>query len=585
MKQMAYSTAISIQKWIISTGVVLILVGCWHRPPEPGKGSATHTTESRTDLYYGVLNANYMHFSGEYERAMEAMDELLSQHGDVPGIWIHCARFWFELAGYTNDQKFATSLVDRSIEVAREGLKRFPDQVELRVFMAGRCIERREFHVAAQYLEPVYTSDTTHLDVTLKLASILTEISRQRDAIEMLEHAREAFPGSGKISRALALAYATSGRFSEAESEYELYLHRVPDDYEARFNLAVTYLKQNKIDDAAALFEKLVQEYPKMIEPRFQMATIHTERGDYTNAIEILTPMLDNPIADREARVFIGKLRLFSGETDEALTYLMDVLKRYPDDQEAKMYLGLTYAERKEWQAGLDVLSPILDKNPDNVALIEIVAEMMDNNGDLVGGLRLLEKAIQRIPQEPRLYIALAGLYRRHDYREKTVSVLEAASQAIPGDRKLILTLAYAYEELDEWSKAVETAESLLAQNQDDAELLNFIGYTLADYDKELDRAFRMIEKALNLDPENPAFLDSMGWVYFRLAQYSQAIEYLEKASRSMPDDAVILDHLAQALIAAGRMDDARNALTRALLLDPENPTYQDRLKSLDAPH
>ncbi|GEM_PF-5084631 len=582
---MKHSTQNSILNWIIPAGLLIVLVGCWHRPPESGNGFVKRTTESRADLYYGVLNANYIHFSGEYELAMKGMDDLLSQHGDVPGIWLHCARFWLELAGYATDQKLATSLVDRSIEVAREGLKRFPDQMELRVFMTDRSIERREFHVAFQYLEPVYTADPSDLDVVLKLASILTEISRQSDAIDMLKRARDTFPGSEKVSRTLALAYATGGRFAEAESEYEMYLQRVPDDYEARFNLAVTRLKLNKSDDAAVIFERLVQEYPKMIEPRFQLATIYTDRGDYLKANEMLTPLLDNPIADQNARVFIGKLKLFSGETGEAVTYLKDVLRRYPENSEAKTYLGLTYADRKEWQAGLEILTPILERNPDNVFLIEVVAEMMDNNGDLVGGLRLIEQAIQRIPKEPHLYIALAGLYRKHDYTEKTVSVLETACQIIPDDRRLILALAYAYEERDDWSKAVFTAEPLLVVNPNDAEVLNFIGYTLADYDQELDRAFRMIEQALVLEPENPAFLDSMGWVHFRLDQYAQAVEFLEKAARLLPDDAVILDHLAQALIAAGRTDDARDALTRALQIDPENRSYQDRLKSLNAHH
>ncbi|MCH7947088.1 MAG: hypothetical protein IIC66_04745, partial [candidate division Zixibacteria bacterium] len=106
---------------------------------------------------------------------------------------------------------------------------------------------------------------------------------------------------------------------------------------------------------------------------------------------------------------------------------------------------------------------------------------------------------------------------------------------------------------------------------------LNFLGYMLADNDNKLEYAKELIEKALELSPENAAYIDSYGWVMFRLGKYNDAVEYLSKAV-SLQSDPVIYDHLGDAYNASGNSGDARIWWQKALELEPDNDIIREKL-------
>lgn len=578
---MKKQTAIRVVKTLSIIVIFHSVLACHHKIPNSELIKQSATPSSKSSLYYDVLFAHYLNFSGDHSAAIHEMDELLSKYPDDPAVWLHCAFFWIDLAQYAKEAQFVENLLNRANEIAKEGLTHFPNDTGLLNFLTDRSIERADFFLAAQYFEPVFESRPQDLDTCLKMASIYLETSRISDAIIILESARLHHPGSEKVISSLALAYGKAERYSEAEDQFRAFLLLVPDDYEARYNLAITYLKQNKIDESIEILLSIIEDYPKSPDPRIQIADLYVSKSEYALATDALLPLLDNPIADRDVRISLGKIKWLSGDLDGAERWLKDTLARYADSTETMIYLGMTYADKRDWKSALDLLSPILEKTPDSILLIDIVSDMMDRTGDLVGSLRLLENAIVRIPNNPRLYLALSGIYRRNGYADKAISVIQRACESIPGDRQLTLTLAVSYEQLHDWKNAIETAELLLDVNPEDPEVLNFIGYTLADYDQDLERAETMLQKAIEKEPNNPAYLDSMGWLLFRTGRFERAIELLQESLNYMNTDALIYDHLAQALHAAGRITEAVEALKRAIEINPDNQTYQDRLKTL----
>jgi tetratricopeptide (TPR) repeat protein len=117
----------------------------------------------------------------------------------------------------------------------------------------------------------------------------------------------------------------------------------------------------------------------------------------------------------------------------------------------------------------------------------------------------------------------------------------------------------------------------------DDAQALNYLGYTYAEMGTNLDEALEYLKKAVSLRPDDGFIIDSLGWVYFRMKRYNDAVHYLEKAHKLVDDDATIMAHLAEAYYAKHEYRRALSVLKRAQQIDPDNREIADRLKKLKA--
>ena len=137
------------------------------------------------------------------------------------------------------------------------------------------------------------------------------------------------------------------------------------------------------------------------------------------------------------------------------------------------------------------------------------------------------------------------------------MKVLEDVLSDRPRDVKLLYALALAHDKAGQADLSVATMKQLLALDPENANALNFIAYTYADHNQNLDEAERMIKRALQLRPDSGAFTDSLGWVYFKRGDLRLAVETLEHAESLSPNEPVIIEHLADALIVSQRRPDA----------------------------
>lgn len=123
---------------------------------------------------------------------------------------------------------------------------------------------------------------------------------------------------------------------------------------------------------------------------------------------------------------------------------------------------------------------------------------------------------------------------------------------------------------MDEWDKAEVDFRNALTIKPDQANILNYLGYSLIDRGEKLDEAMAMIQKAVSLQPESGYIVDSLAWGLFKLGKYEAAIPHMEKAAELMPVDPIVMDHLGDLYWAVGRQLEAKFQWRRALSFDPE---------------
>ena len=165
--------------------------------------------------------------------------------------------------------------------------------------------------------------------------------------------------------------------------------------------------------------------------------------------------------------------------------------------------------------------------------------------------------------------ITLADLLRTNDQFAESAEILTPLIAASP-DWNLLFSRGIAYDRLGRWADGERDLQAALTQRPDDPEILNYLGYSWIDRGEHLDVALGMIQKALGVNPNSGAMVDSLGWAYYRLGDYKKAVESLERAVEMQAGEPDINDHLGDAYWRAGRRDEAGFQWHRVLTLEPD---------------
>ena len=150
-----------------------------------------------------------------------------------------------------------------------------------------------------------------------------------------------------------------------------------------------------------------------------------------------------------------------------------------------------------------------------------------------------------------------------------------------PGNTDLHYLLGALMEKTGRFEESVQSMKQVLALDPQNADALNFIGYSYADRGMHLDEAEQMMVQALKIKPDNGYILDSMGWVYFKKNNYESALIYLKKALGFLPEDPSVMEHLGDTYLKTGRREEALEWYRRAINVDPGNRRLKDKIDLL----
>jgi len=183
----------------------------------------------------------------------------------------------------------------------------------------------------------------------------------------------------------------------------------------------------------------------------------------------------------------------------------------------------------------------------------------------------LLERANTEYPDNVNITNYLGAIYRKKEDNNAAIELYNSYLVNNPGSEAILYSIAVTYFSVGKDDKSIEVMKEIIELNPDNADALNFIGYTYADKGINLDQAETHIKKALNLAPNTGYIVDSLGWVYFRKGMLREAIENLERAAELSPGDAAIRDHLGDVYLESGDISRALKSYQYALKLLKEN--------------
>ncbi|QDU01487.1 tetratricopeptide repeat protein [Gimesia chilikensis] len=416
------------------------------------------------------------------------------------------------------------------------------------------------------------------------LGEILVALDQSDELIPRLEKLAEKDKYNRTLHYYLAEQYGEAGRFDDAEKTYKTSIGE-SSDIEGLAGLLRLYEKNQKYEQLITTLSEIVQsgEGIRKIQPDLQRMSEDKKLVTALVAEAQKQKKKDPPGVDVFSAFIIAKLAAEAGDNKAAgefYEYAIDAAGKHAKPQIRGNWTLLILQEystllREEGKYG--ELSDLLRKAvenpllaPQRINLMSFLADALERNGETEAALKVNEEARQAAPRFPMLDYQHAWIYyHAHDW-DNAIEQIQSFIKKYPQQQDRVyevkMMLSNSYVQKGDIAKGEKVLEEMLAEDPSSPSINNDLGYLYADQGKNLEKAEKMIRIALKSEPDNMAYLDSMGWVLFKLKKYEEAVGYLEKASK-LPGggDSTILDHLADCYHKLNKNEQAAELWKKAL--------------------
>ncbi len=417
-----------------------------------------------------------------------------------------------------------------------------------------------------------------------KLYSALGAAYEQRkdykSAIDAYKHAIVLDRDNLDAIRGLAENLMEDGQYDAALEQYKVIVDSNPEDAQSYVRMAEIYRRQAKYDQALESLKKADTLVPDSAEVAYNMAAVYQAQGRYDDATKLLQDLLkktDSSQADRNNRaIFLERLGLIYRE-QENYTAAVETFRKLltlGDENARSGYQEIidTYREAKQWPQATAVAKEAVQKMPNDRDLRMVLDAQLADTGEVDKSVADIRAMLKGGPEDREVYLRLGIVYTRVKRWKEAEEALNKAEQlsAKADDKAYVWFLrGDVYQRQKMFDQAEEEFKKVLSNTSpsdpQSAATLNYLGYMNADRGVRLDESLAYIKQALALEPTNGAYLDSLGWVYFKLGKYDLAEESLTKAAVHMGSDPTVQEHLGDLYQKTGRLKMAAMHWERAV--------------------
>jgi tetratricopeptide (TPR) repeat protein len=402
-----------------------------------------------------------------------------------------------------------------------------------------------------------------------------------KKAIEAYRHAIELDRDNLDAIRGLAQNLMNDGQTDAALDQYKIIADANPEDAQTYLRMAEIYRKQGKFDQALESLKKAETMVQDSIEVPYQIASVYQAQGRDEEASQTLKQLIDKTEkpdgnytqGEKSNRaVFLERLGTIyreMGNNQLALDTFRKMLS-LGDDNAVRGYQQIidTYREAKQWPQATAAAKEAVQKLPKDRGLKMVLASQLADTGQADTAIAQVKALLKGNNDDREVYIALSQMYtrlKRWTDAEEAINKAEQLSTKPEDKLYAVFVKGSVYEREKKYEQAEEAFKQVLAGDPQNAIALNYLGYMLADRGVRLEEALNYVKKAIELDPANGAYLDSLGWAYFKLGKYDLAEQNLSKAVQRTPNDPTVQDHLGDVYQKTGRLKQAAAHWERAL--------------------
>jgi tetratricopeptide (TPR) repeat protein len=523
------------------------------------------------------------------------------------------ARIYVRELGDMSASELQKESLAKASEQFQAILKLDPKDTSSALWLARLYRFENEHAEAEKVLRSVLERDADNGPALEQLSQLLIDEGRAQDAVDLLSKAAGA-SSSPEIYDLLGDAYSQAKDYPNAEGAYRKAVEADPDDPGHRHGLAQALLSQDKYSAALEQFKKLSELEPGTAENYLRMAQLYRRLGNYDQAESSL--LRAKQLAPGSLEVLYHEALLYEdqGRYSDAVKVLTDAIAGIKSQAGGEgnpsalaiLYeqLGRTYREQENYPAAISTFEEMSKLGPDAQKRAQmLLIDTYRASHDIDRAVAETKKALEQSPKDQSLTVTLAMLYGEKTDTATATKLLTGLLHGNDSDQEIYLDLAQVQERGRKYPEAEESAQKAIGMSRDsgdqesarfmlgaiferqkkfdlaeeqfrktlelnpnNAAVLNYYGYMLADRGLRLEEATAMIQRAVTQEPNNGAYLDSLGWAYYKQNKLAEAEESLRKAMDHSSHDPTIIGHLGDVYMKLGQTERAAELWARALL-------------------
>ncbi|MDP4281537.1 MAG: tetratricopeptide repeat protein [Bacteroidota bacterium] len=538
---MKKSILIGLVTFFMMMNIPIVQGGLWHRDKKQKHSSAVILQNGKSNPAL-LIDAKRNEITGNIEKAQSLYREYLSKYPEDPVAYFELGRIL-----YNNKE------LDEALKLSEKAAELDPNNIWYQLFQAEVNQAKANYKESIRIYEKIVEKYPSNVDYYYQLAALYLISERYREAIEVYDKIENLTGISEDISVQKEKIFLVLNDIPRAQEELEKLVRAYPDNTSYLSMLAEFLMSANKSDEALDIYNKIIQTDPNNPYIHMTLSDYYRKKGDKARSFEELKLGFSNPNLDIDTKVrvllsFYSLNDLYKDYKDVAFELAKILVAVHPNTAKSYSIYGDLLEQDKNDSAARDVFIKAVTYDSSNFVLwSEIMRlDLVLNKFDHL--IEFSEKSKELFPEQPLPYLFSGlGSYQKKDYGQAVKDFTTGSKLVVNNDELMAQFFMYmgdAYHALKNAEESDKAYEKSLQAKGDNAYVLNNYAYYLVLRNMELDKAERMAKRAVTLEPSNSSFLDTYGWVLYKMGRYADAEPWVERALEDKEEvSAEVMEH------------------------------------------
>ncbi len=506
-----------------------------------------------------------------YYEALENYQTAL-KYDKSPGIYSAIAELYFNTGKY-----------NESLSNVQKALSYNPTNTHYLEQKANAYLGLDNLDKAAEVYESILARDSNYTYGLYTLARIYQELNQPAKAIVIYERITDKIGYDYDVLRRMYEIYYSYKEYDKCAEILKAALQLDPYDADIIEQLALLYTRQNKYAEAQEIYEELLRLNPNNKELQTELVKIYFFQDETDKAFEKFGALLGKDSLGYSEKLQVGELYYNQinkdvNSVDIAKNIFFNLQINYPEEWHPYYYLGALYLSNGDDAGSEEQFSKAIEVADTSMDAYVQIGLTYYNQGKSPLADEVLSKGLSVSPNDFRLNYLMGLTQQAMGKINEAIKYYEYALEANPSDINILSALALAYNSVSRYDESNATYEKALQIDPGNPLLLNNYAYNLSERGEKLDKALEMAKTAIDREPENASYLDTIGWIYFKLKKYELAENYIRKSLNINSGSAVVNDHMGDVYKEMGDKESAVIFWRKALELSPNDETIKNKI-------
>ncbi len=469
---------------------------------------------------------------------------------------------------------------DEAIKIYEQVQKRYPEIENTYLGLGTAYVSKEEDAKAISWYETGMQEDPAFEDVRAELRNLYMRTEKYNDALRFFTTILKQ--DSSEVANWLELGRFTilSGDTLEAVDIYAKTARRFPRNENAWLVLGAAQESIADTNGVVQSYRRALEENPRFDRVRNLLRNIYVRREQWADAIALYERLIANDSTDVANALEVANLYYIKGDTATAFSRISDLETRFPEDWRIPYSAGRMSFIGSDWRLAESYFRRTLEyeKNPNVWILLgqtHLFREELDE------AEQVFRDAVKLYGEHEQINFFLASVLSQLGKSSEALPFVLKALDKDPNNVNSLMVLAACYSDLEYYERSDDIYEKILEGAPDNHIVLNNFAYSLAERNIRLDESLEMVQMAIEAEPANGSYLDTIGWIYYKMGEYQKAYEYISKSIEVRATSAEVWEHLGDVCEKLGKAEKAREYWRKALELDEGRQYLEEKIEAV----